>query len=144
MYTVTKKFSFCAAHRLPQLLSNHKCSKVHGHNYDLIVTLYSEKLDKDDFVIDFGELKQLQKWINKNFDHAILVYEKDQILSKIVDQFPEVFKVKRLKFVPTSENLAKYFAEFIYGKYCNDIPLSAVKVELYESKNNSASYIYSR
>ena len=50
MHAITKAFSFAAAHSLPQLPDGHKCRRVHGHNYEVLVELRSEELDDFSFV----------------------------------------------------------------------------------------------
>ena len=144
MYKLSKKFKFAAAHRLPQLSDNHQCSKIHGHNYSVIVDLYSNKLNDDEFVIDFGDLKSFQKYLDKYFDHAIMVYNQDKKMYKILEldkkENLNIFKVVKLDFIPTSENLAKHFCNVIKKKYKKKIPgLELIVVSVEESANNIAS-----
>ena len=39
MITLTRRYSFCSSHRLIGMRERHKCSRLHGHNYTLEVTV---------------------------------------------------------------------------------------------------------
>ena len=76
MVTVTRRFSFDAAHHLPHY--DGKCHNLHGHTYVLDVTVTGEvSFDKNDpkqgMIIDFGDLKKI---VNDNvverYDHQNL------------------------------------------------------------------------
>jgi len=66
---ITKIFTFDSAHYLP----NHKgkCKNLHGHTYTLYVTIKGE-IDKNGFVVDFGDLKESIKPIIDLLDHNYL------------------------------------------------------------------------
>lgn len=69
MYKVTVEDNFCASHVLP---SHDKCSKLHGHNYRVLVTCGRQELFGG-MVIDFGLVKaQLKELLNK-FDHRFII-----------------------------------------------------------------------
>jgi 6-pyruvoyltetrahydropterin/6-carboxytetrahydropterin synthase len=88
MYSITKKFTFDAAHQLEGLDPSHKCGRLHGHTYTVEVTIGSESLTEEGWVIDFGDLSWIKDFIDNELDHRNL----------------NVFMKQ-----PTSENLAKYF-----------------------------------
>lgn len=44
MYTITKEFSFEAAHCLG--FSKNKCDNLHGHSYKMFVSVGCDKLDE--------------------------------------------------------------------------------------------------
>lgn len=71
-FTITKEFSFSAAHHLAYLPEGHKCRREHGHNYRVIVELKSDDLDQDDFVMDYGELAPFNDYLQANLDHRDL------------------------------------------------------------------------
>lgn len=78
MYMLEKKLKvFSAAHRLLKGYQG-KCQHLHGHNYQVCVTLQAKVLDDYDLIIDFNEVKCLfDQWIQEHFDHATLVAEFD-------------------------------------------------------------------
>lgn len=71
-YTISKTFTFAAAHHLPQLPDEHKCRRPHGHNYTVTLVLAAEKLDERGMVFDYGDLGPAGKWIRDSFDHRDL------------------------------------------------------------------------
>ena len=72
MYTITKQFSFEAAHHLNGLPMHHQCSRQHGHSYRVEVELQSKKLDPTGFVRDYGDLDELAALLKLNYDHRDL------------------------------------------------------------------------
>lgn len=69
MYVITKEFAFSAAHQLVGLPESHPCSRLHGHNYRVIVELASDHLKAEGWVEDYGELDGFKKWIDEHLDH---------------------------------------------------------------------------
>jgi len=73
MYAITKEFTFAAGHFLEKLPFEHKCSRLHGHNYSVIVELRSDSLNASDFVLDYDELRHsIGKWLDEHWDHRVL------------------------------------------------------------------------
>jgi 6-pyruvoyltetrahydropterin/6-carboxytetrahydropterin synthase len=73
MYRIAKKFSFDAAHCLPYLPKEHKCSRLHGHTYTVELILQeSIGLDTNAFVLDYGLLKPFKDYIDTHLDHQNL------------------------------------------------------------------------
>jgi len=72
MYQIAKEFHFSASHIIEGLPDGHKCGRLHGHNYKVVLYLASEKLNEIGFVIDFGDLKPFKDFINEEFDHKHL------------------------------------------------------------------------
>ena len=70
-FTVSKQFSFEAAHSLPHLPVGHKCRNIHGHSY--VVEIYcTGPLDERGFVMDFAELSAAMKPLVERLDHQNL------------------------------------------------------------------------
>ncbi len=97
MFTIKKEFSFSASHQLEGLPPDHPCSRLHGHNYKIIVQLSSETLDETGFVKDYRELGIIKTFIDSELDHRHL---------------NDVFPVN-----PTAENLAKHLYGYIKLKF---------------------------
>ena len=72
MYTIKKEFHFSASHQLTGLPENHPCSRVHGHNYVVIVCLESRTLNKHGFVKDYRDLDNIKQFIDEQLDHRHL------------------------------------------------------------------------
>ena len=120
MYTISKEFRFAAAHYIEGLPEAHPCSRLHGHEYVVIVELKDDKL-KNGMVRDYGDLSVIKNYLNKNFDHSYL----NEVLSQ-KNTDPKN---------PTAENLAFYF----YQTFVKTIPqISAITVK--ESPKTAARY----
>jgi 6-pyruvoyltetrahydropterin/6-carboxytetrahydropterin synthase len=70
-FTVSKKFSFEAAHSLPHLPLGHQCRNVHGHSY-VVEIFCAGPLDARGFVMDFAELSEAMKPVLARLDHQNL------------------------------------------------------------------------
>jgi 6-pyruvoyltetrahydropterin/6-carboxytetrahydropterin synthase len=69
---IFKDFTFEAAHRLPNLPAAHKCSRLHGHSFRIVIHV-SGKIDPDKgWVMDFADLKSSFKPILDQLDHYYL------------------------------------------------------------------------
>ena len=69
MYTIAKSFSFSASHIIGDLPSDHPCSRLHGHNYEVEVILQSAALDGVGFVRDYHDLSALKIFLDTTVDH---------------------------------------------------------------------------
>lgn len=70
MISVTKIFTFDAAHCLP--FHKGKCKEVHGHTYKLEVTV-TGPMDENEILIDFSDLKSIvNEQIVDKYDHKML------------------------------------------------------------------------
>lgn len=69
---IYKSFRFDAAHRLTGVSEDHKCSALHGHSFELIVTLSGPVDEKTGFIMDFGDLAAVCEPLLRRLDHAVL------------------------------------------------------------------------
>lgn len=68
--SVTKTFTFDAAHQLPW--HEGKCRHLHGHTYRLEVTVVGP-LSEDGIVMDFGDISRVvRSSIIERYDHTFL------------------------------------------------------------------------
>ncbi len=129
---VSRKAHFNAAHRLHRpdwdAKKNEevfgKCSNpnYHGHNYELIVSVYGEIDHETGYVIDMKHLKALiYKEIEQAFDHKNLNIE--------VPEFKELN--------PTAENIAVVIYNKLRPHISKDKELEVV---LYETPRNFVTY----
>jgi 6-pyruvoyltetrahydropterin/6-carboxytetrahydropterin synthase len=68
---IAAEYSFEAAHRLPMVPADHKCHRLHGHNYKVEVSISGE-LDRRGFVIDYAELDAAVQPLIDQLDHRYL------------------------------------------------------------------------
>ena len=129
MPLVTKIFKFCAAHQYsnPSWDLNKnievfgKDHRIHGHNYDLEITVTGKINDDTGFLVDLGDLKKVvnEKVVNL-LDHST------------IDQDIEWFKQKQ----PSTENLVIW----IWNQIVNDINVKLYRVRLKETPTIYTDY----
>lgn len=69
---IEKSFRIEAAHRLPRLPADHKCSRLHGHSFQLTVRVAGE-VDPDlGWVVDYAEIKRAFAPLFDALDHRYL------------------------------------------------------------------------
>jgi 6-pyruvoyltetrahydropterin/6-carboxytetrahydropterin synthase len=140
---LSKEIDFEMAHALRGY--DGLCSSIHGHSYKMVVTvkgipLADESGNRDGMIIDFSDLKQLlMNCIVKNYDHALVLHEKDDILGLEKNQYKG--KLIRTKFQPTCENLVSYFASVIRKNLPKKVLLSSVR--LYETNTSYCEWLNS-
>ena len=66
------EFSFEAAHRLPNVAPNHKCARLHGHSFNVRVTVTGPVDPKLGWVIDFADVKHAFAPLHAQLDHYYL------------------------------------------------------------------------
>ncbi|MER5539879.1 6-pyruvoyl trahydropterin synthase family protein [Streptomyces mirabilis] len=119
-FTIGKKFGFEAGHRLPGLPPDHKCSRQHGHSYEVEVVLTAHSLEEPGFVTDFGALVPFKKFLDTELDHYNL---------------HEVLPVE-----PTSERLAQFLAGWFSQNLQPTIPGRLVAVLVRETGSSWARF----
>ena len=112
MITVTRSHEFSAGHRVCG--HSGRCKYLHGHNYKVFFEIAhdQDRLDNLGMVIDFALIKAaLCTWIDSNYDHKMLIWEQDPLLSGLLKvSFDSIVKVP---YNPTAENIAKYLVEVV-------------------------------
>lgn len=112
MYELTVKGHFDAAHSLYGYPG--QCRNLHGHTWDVEVTVASEKLDDIGIVYDFSRLKDDLNAVLGQYDHAHI---------NEVPPFDELS--------PTAENLARVIYERLSEVV--DPAVNVVEVVVWES-----------
>lgn len=69
---IFKDFHFEAAHRLPNVPDGHKCARLHGHSFQVRVTVDGPVGDRSGWVMDFAELSGVVKPVVDELDHRYL------------------------------------------------------------------------
>lgn len=142
---ITKHFDFETAHALYGY--DGKCKNVHGHSYQLYVTIIGEPINdanhvKNGMVLDFGDLKKIVKSeIIDVFDHATVLNNNSphkELAESIKKHSPKVILVE---YQPTSENMILDFAKLISAKLPESVKLHSLK--LYETQNSYAEWFAS-
>jgi 6-pyruvoyltetrahydropterin/6-carboxytetrahydropterin synthase len=69
---IFKVFHIEAAHRLPNLPSSHKCSRLHGHSFRVEIHIQGQPQPESGWIMDFAELKQTCMPVLEMLDHRYL------------------------------------------------------------------------
>ena len=69
---IFKEFSFEAAHRLPNVAADHKCARLHGHSFQVRITVRGDVGTETGWVMDFGDISDAFKPILNELDHYYL------------------------------------------------------------------------
>ncbi|MCX7986847.1 MAG: 6-carboxytetrahydropterin synthase QueD [Bacteroidales bacterium] len=134
-YTVSKKLSFEAAHRLLKDYAG-KCSNNHGHSWVVEIEIEAANLDNKGMVLDFNELKKLKQWIDDTLDHTTILWEKDPMCEYIKNTGQRLYVTKEN---PTSEVIARIIFEKAEELFGNEtIKVSSVAV--HETCTSKATY----
>lgn len=136
IYTIERKLSFDAAHRLV----NHsgKCQYLHGHRYTVTVSI-SSSLDAIGRVIDFSVVKDyLGKWIEENWDHNTILNAEDKTLIEGVLLFCKPPGPYLLAYNPTAENLAKHLLMTVCPLLFAESGVTVKAIRIDETPNCSA------
>lgn len=130
----------CAGHRVAG--QGGKCENLHGHNYRVHFTVESDsELPTDEVgrVLDFSVIKEkLCMWLEDNWDHKMLIWEEDLILSYLRDIDNSVVSVP---FNPTAENMAQYLVEVVGPAQLAGTGAVLTQVTIEETAKCFASYI---
>ena len=69
--SISKAFGFSASHVLRGLPPDHKCTRLHGHSYDVRIELWGQ-VDVNGFIMDFGDLDWVADLLRTRLDHRHL------------------------------------------------------------------------
>lgn len=111
---LSRDFRFEAAHFLPRVPEHHKCRRMHGHSYQVRVTLEGEIDPALGWLVDFADVDAVVDPVLARLDHRVL---------------NEIEGLEN----PTSEVLALWLWRAIAGK----LPL--VEVEVAETVDSRCS-----
>ena len=134
MLSITKVFTFEAAHAIS--CYDGACKNIHGHSYQLHVTVAGKIVEETAMIMDFKKLKSIvQQEVLNDFDHALLLkinelntelshglstkliwmkqeptaeYLLLEILARIRKQLPNSVLLKRLKLYETATCYAEW------------------------------------
>ncbi len=139
MITVTRRFTFAAAHRLVKGYEG-ICSSLHGHNYTLDITLSTpySTLDKHGMILDFNAIRTaVTDGVLGKLDHATLVCSADKALIGFLRKNHQRYVT--FENNPTAEVIAEWILNEVNKVLAEKFPSCRVlRVVLYETQNCSA------
>lgn len=131
MFQITRELHFCYGHRLMDY--DGKCSRLHGHNGSVLLTLESMGLDSLGMVADFGIIRaRLGRWIDAELDHRMILRQDDPAVPALRALGETLYVVD---FNPTAENLAR----LLFQK-ARELEMPVAEVRFVESPTCWATY----
>lgn len=119
MFRIAKRFSFSASHALTAVPEDHKCRRLHGHNYEVEVVCEGD-LDHRGMVVDYHDLAPVRRFIDATVDH--------RHLNDVLDG------------EPTAERLAWWLYEALREELPAEIAERLVAVRVHETPRTWAEY----
>ena len=120
MFVLKIVTDFASAHSLRDYPGD--CARLHGHNWQVEVSVCSQVLDDSGIAIDFREIKKQTKLVVKRLDHQYL---------------NEIKPFDALN--PTAENIAKYFFDEIALLITNK-DIKVKEVMIWETPRSAVTY----
>lgn len=144
MYRLEIEHNAEAAHRFFLTECSPKCHSIHGHSWQVILTLRAEKLNQQGMVVEFGELKAAwRSWLDTYLDHSLMLHQNDPMVQAVLSVNPQ----SRLFLTPedpTTENVARLLYEqakvMLQALGCGPT-VQVERVRLEETRVNSAEYL---
>lgn len=138
-YTSTKRFvGFPCTHR--QWKAQSHCRFVHGYSREFYFEFAANELTQEFWVMDFGGLKEVKKWLEHMFDHTFLASSDDPYLEKFKQM--DADGIIQLRILPNAG--MEGTAQFVYDHVSQMIKEQTngrvwiTKVEVRENEKNSA------
>lgn len=120
---------------------------LHGHNYNITISLYSSKLDKNGMVVDFKKMKKLIHEELDQYDHSLILTPENPLCKAYVDNFKQYgIDINRSRLFiwsenPTAEYMAYYWYEVFKKKFTDvGIEVSKLTIKVEETSHNSVEY----
>ncbi len=143
MIRISKVIEWDMGHRVPNHKS--KCRNLHGHRYRLELTVTGELVQtngasSEGMIIDFADLKQaMMESIHDVLDHGYMVCEQDKVmLDFFAENEDQNFRVIKVPFIPTSENIARWCYEQLEDSCPGGVRI--VNCRVFETPNSWADY----
>lgn len=120
MFDIEIRRTFSAAHQLKGYDGD--CRNLHGHNYNVIAVVRTDKLNEIGIALDFKRLKAALDEILDGYDH------------KNLSELPEYSRVN-----PTSEVMAMKIYRRL-GELVNDDNVKVYSIRIEESASSGCTY----
>jgi len=125
-----------------QPMADSHCKFIHGYQLKAKIWFSCTELDSNNWVFDFGGLKELKTKLSDHFDHKCIISKNDP--AKHV--FKELERYSAIDLVVMDGVGIEKFAEFVFNEanvfvsFKTSGRVSVERVELFEHENNSAIY----
>ena len=122
------------------------CAWVHGYGRYIQFTFEGD-LDERQWVMDFGDLKDIKQWLEEQWDHRVMIASDDPHLEKLKQMHDlGIMNINVLDVTKGWGPGIEASCKHIYDNVANlihvktDGRVKIVKVEIWEHERNSAVY----
>lgn len=138
MYSISREYSFSAAHRIE---GHPKCGRLHGHSYKVTVEVRSRVLPEDGMLIDYGTLDKIVQPIVDSIDHRYIV----PLSARTVDPYTAIaISLGDAFYLDAPASTAEFLARFLWHEIFTDLPAAGYRNELVitvsETPKSTATY----
>lgn len=120
------------------------CKYIHGYALQIRLEFEAEELDHKNWVVDFGGLKSFKMWLEKMFDHKLLVAEddpqRDQILYLAEIGVADIVMVGATGCEAFAQMVFEYAEQWLERAHQYQGRVKIRQVEVCEHGANSAIY----
>lgn len=136
MIEIERYHDISCGHRVVEHES--KCKHLHGHNYRIFFRVTADTLDPLGRIVDFSVIKEtLCNWLEDEWDHKYLLWEKDPYLPTLSALSPE--SIVTVPFNPTAENMADYLLREVGPQLLSGHHCTLVSCRVEETRKCSAT-----
>ena len=94
IYCISKKMEVAGCHQLSLPYAS-KCSRMHGHNWNITVFMASREVNAEGMVVDFKRIKEkVHGYLDHGNFNELLPFNPtaENIAAWVVEQFPQCYK----------------------------------------------------
>lgn len=115
------------------------CSKIHGYALQVRIEFEAIQLDKNNWVMDFGSLKEIKEFLEFTFDHTLIVAQDDPFLKSFESMHAS--GIADIRYLESTG--CEFFAQYIFEAVEDWLKpkgdrVRLMKVEISEHEGNSA------
>ena len=123
------------------------CSFVHGYGRYVEFTFHCTERDEKGWVMDFGDLKDVKKWLEERWDHRLLIAHDDPLIGL----FEGLHKVGGVNlnvmpegYGPGIEDSCRYVFDYANPQIISQTNgrVWLERVRIWEHENNYAEYVW--
>lgn len=163
MFTLSTNIELPIAHRLPEAYSGicvgnvsrdekeifpkDNLGMVHGHNYNIIFEVSTNKMNDDFMVMDFKQIKKVIHEEMDKYDHSLILKDGDVLIDFYKKEYQKrgVDINKTRLFIwnqaPTAEYMAYYWYNIFMKKFKEvGIEVTKLTITVEETLHNSVTY----
>ena len=131
-----------------QYKADSHCNKLHGYALQVTLVFESNDLNDANWVIGFGDLKPIKEFLEKTFDHKLVVAEDDPMLEWVLDGqtkgYCDVVVLPKVGCEAFAEYVGNFVNNWLMHKIIRDNLTNRpqlISVEIREHGSNAAKWI---